>query len=58
MDANDDNKDHCTDKLGENSKSCQGNSYFATSQNDIISEFSKLAKLYFSQMMDGTVLLR
>ena len=47
MDADNDNEDHCTDKLGEHSKCCHGNSAFATSQNDIVSEFFKIGETLF-----------
>ena len=47
MDADDDNKDHCTVKLGEHSKCCHGKSAFTTSQNDIVSEFFEIGKNLF-----------
>ena len=47
MDAGDDIKDHCTGKLGEHLKCCHGNSAFATSQNDIVSEFFEIGKTLF-----------
>ena len=58
MYADYDNEDHCTNKLWEHLKSCHGKSAFATYQNDMISEFLKLAKLYSSQIMDGPGSLR
>ena len=47
MDADDDNEDHCTGKIGEHSKCCHENSAFATSQNDIVSEFFEIGKTLF-----------
>ena len=47
MDADDDNEDHCTDKLGEHLKLCHGKSAFATSQNYIVSEFFEIGETLF-----------
>ena len=47
MAADDDNTDHCTDKLGEHSKCCHGKFAFATSQNDIVSQFFEIDKTLF-----------
>ena len=46
--ADDDNKDICTEKLGEYLKCCHSKSTFATSQNDdIISEFFEIGETLF-----------
>ena len=47
MDDDDDNKDHCTDKLGEHLKCCHGKSIFATSHNNIVSEFFEIGETLF-----------
>ena len=47
MDTDNDNKDNCTVKLGEHSKCCHGKSAFATSQNDIVSEFFEIGETLF-----------
>ena len=47
MDADDDNKDHCTGKIEEHLKCCHGKSAFTTSQNDIVSEFFEIGKNLF-----------
>ena len=47
MDADDDNKNHCIKKLGEHLKCCHGNYAFATSQNDIVSEFFEIGETLF-----------
>ena len=47
MDADDDNDDLCTENFGEHSKCCHGKSAFATSQNDIVSEFFKIGETLF-----------
>ena len=47
MDDDYDNEDHCIDKLGENLKCCHGKSPFATSQNDIVSEFFDIGGTLF-----------
>ena len=48
MDADDDNRDLCTDKLGEHSKCCHGKSTFTTSQNDnTVSEFFEIGETLF-----------
>ena len=47
MDSDDDNKYLCTDKLGEQSKCCHGKSTFATSHNDIVSEFFEIGTILF-----------
>ena len=47
MDADDENKYHCTDKLGEHLKCCHGKSTFATSQNDIVSKFFEIGETLF-----------
>ena len=58
MDSDYDNKDHCIDKPVKHLKCCHSKSAFVTSHNDIVSEFFKLAKLYFSPIIDGLGLLR
>ena len=47
MYADDDIEDHCTGKLGKHLKCCNGKSAFATSHNDIISEFFEIGKTLF-----------
>ena len=47
MDDDDDNEDHCTEKLGEHSKFCHSKSAFRTSQNDIVSEFFEIGETLF-----------
>ena len=47
MDADDNNKDHCTGKIGEHLKCCYGKSAFTTSQNDIVSEFFEIGETLF-----------
>ena len=47
MYANDDNGYHCTDNHGEHLKCCHGKSAFATSHNDIVSEFFEIGKTLF-----------
>ena len=47
MDADDDNEDHCTNKFGEHLKCCHGKPAFATSQNDIVSEFFEIGETLF-----------
>ena len=47
MDADDDNKDHCTGKLGVHSKCYHGKSSFVTTQNDIVSEFLEIGETLF-----------
>ena len=47
LDADDDNGNLCTDKLGKHLKCCHGKSAFATSQNDIVSEFFEIGETLF-----------
>ena len=47
MDSDDDNEYHCTNKFGEHLKCCHGKPAFATSQNDIVSEFFEIGKNLF-----------
>ena len=47
MDSDDDNEDHCIDKLGEHSKCYHGKSAFTTSHNDSVSEFFEIGETLF-----------
>ena len=47
MDSDGDNEDHCTDKHGEHLKYCHDKYYFATSQNDIVSELLEIGETLF-----------
>ena len=47
MGDDNDNEDNFTDKHGEHLKCCHGKSAFATSQNDIVSEFFKIGETLF-----------